>query len=376
MSYRIATFNIQKFSRLSVFTGKDGNRRKDLEMISRIVRENKIDIIAIQEVFNKEAMKELLEAIAGQYAEDDRLKRGSKEYGSNNINSRMNDSYGYRTKHWEGRWAKPKSNYGDNIAEGYAFIWNRDRIKLVTNMQNEVFEPRIADFGDVNNIVRPPFLGRFMPVNGRFEIRLINTHIVYSTPSKKIDEDEDLNAEVSLAGEDDIMLRKSEFRSIINTIFVDYSEMVFDKTRHDKEARQLVPYTFVLGDYNLNLNSSDTKSRAKFDKEDECIRINSKGELQIVTVNDKLTTLKGKKNNPELQAILDADPVREHHLANNYDHFSYDINRFSENQIGIPEVIMAFDNYESNDNQTKYEIYRSKVSDHLPVYIELDLSRK
>lgn len=375
MSYRIATFNIQKFSRLSVFQNKDGDRRKDLETISRIIRDNHIDIIAIQEIFNKEAMKELLEEISGQYIED-RLKRGNIEYGSSNINSRMNDSYGYRTKHWEGRWAKPKSNYGDNIAEGYAFIWNRDRIKLVTNTKNEVFEPRIADFGDVHNLVRPPFLGRFMPINGRFEIRLINTHIVYSTPSKKIDEDDDLNAEISMAGEDDILLRKNEFRSIINTIFLDYSEMVFDKTGHDKNARQLVPYTFVLGDYNLNLSSSEVKSRAKFDKEDECIPFTSKGELRVVTVNDKLTTLKGKKRNEEEQVLLDEDPIPEHHLANNYDHFSYDSNRFENNQIGIPHVIMAFDSYGNTDGETKYSIYRSKISDHLPIYIDLDLHQR
>lgn len=367
MSYKIATFNIQKFSKQAVFENKNGNRRKDLETIAKIIRENCIDILAIQEIFHKEALKELLETISGQYAQ---------ECGSYNVNARMSDSYGYRTKHWEGRWAIPKSNYGSAIAEGYAYLWNRDRIKLVTNLRGESFEPRIADAENVRNLVRPPFLGRFMPINGRFEFRLINTHIVYSAPSKRIDEEEDSAAEWSIVGDDDIQLRKEEFRSIIDTIFIEYSEKVFDTAFLDREARLLEPFTFVLGDYNLNLNSSAGEPKARFDMEDECISRVSKGKLEIVTVNDKLTTLKGKRKNPESQAKLDADPIVEHHLANNYDHFTYDRNRFEDNQIGVPQVIWGFDHYMSKNDETKFDIYRSKVSDHLPVYIEIDITKR
>lgn len=376
MSYRIATFNIRKFSRQAAFENKDGNRKKDLETIAQIIRENCIDIIAIQEILHKEALKELLETISGQYAEADRSKRGSKEYGSYHVNARMSDSYGYRTKHWEGRWAIPISNFGNGIAEGYAYIWNRDRIKLVTNLKGESFEPRIADAGNVKNLVRPPFLGRFMPINGRFEFRLINTHIVYSVPSKKIDEDEDSAADFFMTGNEDVQLRKKEFRSLIDTIFISYSEKVFDTNLHDREARLLEPFTFVLGDYNLNLNSSAGNPKARFDREDECISRVSKGKLEIVTVNDKLTTLKGKRKSPELQAKLDADPIVEHHLSNNYDHFTYDRNRFEANQVGVPEVIWAFDHYTSQGDETKFDIYRNKISDHLPVYIEIDITRR
>ena len=153
MSYRIASFNIQKFSRLSVKRDESGSTKKDLDTIGRIIRENNIDIIAIQEILHQNALKELLENISLQYSTEcmgDNLRRGNIETGSFNSNNLMNDSYGYRTKHWEGRWAAPNSRYGGNIAEGYAFIWNRDRISLVTNSKGECFEPRIASVNLTN----------------------------------------------------------------------------------------------------------------------------------------------------------------------------------------------------------------------------------
>lgn len=61
---RIASFNIQKFSAISVMAKANGETKKDLDTIGRIIRENQFDIIAIQEIYHKEALKELLEKIA------------------------------------------------------------------------------------------------------------------------------------------------------------------------------------------------------------------------------------------------------------------------------------------------------------------------
>lgn len=141
---RIASFNIQKFSTISVMTKSNGETKKDLDTIGRIIRENQFDIIAIQEIYHKEALKELLEKLAMQYAVEERMRHGSKSVGNPYSAGKTSESFGYRTKHWEGRWASPNSYYGDN--EGYAFIWNRDRVKLVTNVKNEAFEPRIEEY--------------------------------------------------------------------------------------------------------------------------------------------------------------------------------------------------------------------------------------
>ena len=63
---RIASFNIQKFSAISVMAKANGETKKDLDTIGRIIQENQFDIIAIQEIYHKEALKELLEKIAMQ----------------------------------------------------------------------------------------------------------------------------------------------------------------------------------------------------------------------------------------------------------------------------------------------------------------------
>lgn len=366
MSYKILSFNIQKLSRVATSsTGK-----KDLDTIARIIRESGADIIALQEVVNKEALKELLEAIAQQYAVSDQLKRGNKSFDSLvRYSVRTNDIYGYRTKHWEGRWAAPVSAFGGIAAEGYAFIWNRDRIKLVTNYDGESFEPRIETFSGKNKLVRPPFVGRFMPVNGRFELRLINVHIAFSVPARMKHEDDPLyKPDVK-----DQELREGELKRLLDTVYTNWDKKQYDVNRQDRNARPLVPYTFLLGDYNLNLQQSTAKG-SKIPKDLE-IRIN--GDMEIVTVNEALTTLKQKPGNAEEAKKREID--RDANLANNYDHFSYDRVRLSKHQIDKPQVgvIYAFDRYQpTNSGQTQYDQYREQVSDHLPIYLTIHINKR
>ena len=366
MSYKILSFNIQKFSRVATsLTGK-----KDLDTIARIIRESDADIIALQEVVNKEALKELLEAIAQQYAQEDQLKRGNKSFdGLGRYSVRTNDIYGYRTKHWEGRWGSPVSAFGGIAAEGYAFIWNRDRIKLVTNYEGESFEPRIETFSGKNKLVRPPFVGRFMPVNGRFELRLINVHIAFSVPARMKHEDDPLyKPDVK-----DQELREGELKRLLDTVYTNWDKKQYDVNQQDRNARPLVPYTFLLGDYNLNLQQSTAKG-SKIPKNLE-IRIN--GDMEIVTVNEALTTLKQKPGNAEEAKKREID--RDANLANNYDHFSYDRVKLSRHQIDKPQVgvIYAFEQYKSTGSgQTQYDQYREQVSDHLPIFLTIHINRR
>lgn len=367
MSYRIASFNIQKFSRSTC-------SKKDLDMIAKIIRDNSIDIIAIQEILNKEALKLLIEKIDYQYAAEDRLKSSSKSYLGIGTDTYTRELVGYRTKHWEGRWATPRSKYGDTIAEGYAFIWNRNRIKLVTGYDNEVYEPQIDTLAGKCNLVRPPFVGRFMPVNSRYEFRLINTHIVFSAKAQEEQREEELMAQ----DESSLERRKNELLTLLERVYIGVADKVYDVNRQHPNARPLSSYTFLLGDYNLNLPMSST-NHSKMTGLDVYTDVNRKHE--IITVNKELTTLKQTPSDPQKAELLKRNPNPIDHLANNYDHFSYDIKKLIDHQLNTPTVtvIDAFSLYknrnDSNDCHAEYELYRQKISDHLPILLEIDIQK-
>jgi len=389
MGYRIGSFNIRKFSRFSAQQNPDKITPKDIDNIGKILREGNFDIIAIQEILHKEALRELLERISLQYAEE--YKGDPTRYNSTidtyRASSRTKEVYGFRTKHWEGRWAKPDSSYGDKIAEGYAFIWNRDRIKLSKNSKGETFEPRISDFNGSNKLVRPPFLGRFMPINGSYEFRLINTHIVYATPSKKIDENDDTGRDESESEVDftDKELRQNEMNTLIENIYKSYSVARYDVTGHDMYARPIPAYTFMLGDYNLNLGKSGSSSARIEELEELSIYINGNQwrpgiSEHIVTVGDSLTTVKSKPKDDEKKRYLRQDPDVWNHLVNNYDHFSYDRNIMIDHGIADPSVgafYNVFDLYEKKetDEDSKFDLYRDRVSDHIPIYLDMDVRK-
>lgn len=366
MSYKILSFNIQKFSR----TATSASGKKDLDTIARIIRESGADIIALQEVVNKEALKSLLEKIAQQYVWDNFWKhRTGSEMSGLARYDRTNDSYGYRTKHWEGRWAKPTSAYGDGAAEGYAFIWNTDRIKLVTNLKGETFEPRIETNSGKGELVRPPFVGRFMPIKGRFEFRLINVHIAFSAPAKMKDEDDPLYQPDMT----DQSLRASELKTILDTVYTGWDLKRYDVNRRDLNPQSLTAYTFVLGDYNLNLRQSSAQGATIPDD----LAVFKTGKMEIITVNEELTTLKRKPGNAEEAKKREKELVAN--LANNYDHFSYDSVKLKKHDIDEPKVgvIYAFNQYRSRKSgETKYDQYREQVSDHLPILLTIRINKR
>ncbi len=390
MGYRIGSFNIRKFSRFSVQQNSDNITSKDLDSIGKILREGNFDVIAIQEILHKEALKELLEMISLQYAEEYKgdPRKHNRDMDTYRASARTKEVYGFRTKHWEGRWAKPSSSYNDQIAEGYAFIWNRDRITLSKNSKGETFEPRIAEYSGTNKLVRPPYLGRFMPINGSYEFRLINTHIVYAKPSKNIDENEDSGRDENESEVDftDEELRQNELRILIENIYKSYSIARYDVTGNDKFARPIPAYTFMLGDYNLNLGYAGASSARIKQLEELNIYINGNrwqpGRSQhIVTVGDSLTTVKSKPKNDEKRAKLRQDPDVFNHLANNYDHFSYDKNYLIDHEIADPLVgafYNVFDIFEKDETQedSKFDIYRDRVSDHVPIFLDMDVRKR
>jgi hypothetical protein len=193
---------------------------------------------------------------------------------------------------------------------------------------------------------------------------LINTHIAWEKPSHS-----DPQAS-SVEKMTDYALRIKELETLLSRVYASLSKKQYDENRQDLHARPLSAYTFLLGDYNLNL-----PGRGDRYKMPEALAQYSKDGLEIITVNDQLTTLRMPTNDPQKEQQLKSDPIVEHHLANNYDHFSYDRMRFINLQIADPkvDVIYAFDYYTATNEQSKYDQYRKKVSDHLPIVLDIDI---
>lgn len=318
MSFRIGSFNIYKFQAFRT----DDEIKKDVEKISQIIKDSEFDIIAFQEIFSKTSMERLLS---------------------------------YLGMDWEGRWCSPPS-VSSIAAEGYAFIWNKRKFRLVrTELENgveRIFEPHIFNQYKINRLegqtelIRNPYYARFEPVHGPFcEIRILNAHIMFSkskTRETKNGEDESLG---------DIIMRKNEFNVLTKALYPKIADKIYGNNRPG--------YTILLGDYNLNLRSSGAKSPFLIESF-EIIDGEKNPKKQIVTVQKDLTTLK-------LPPKDDSQPDENvnNYWANNYDHFTYDANRFK----GIG---MKAGRIDSIQYCKDYAEHRRTISDHVPVRLDID----
>ncbi|WOO38596.1 hypothetical protein R2R35_08845 [Anaerocolumna sp. AGMB13020] len=343
--YRVGSFNIQKLGRNSML-------KKDLKKIGELIKSNRIDIVAVQEISNKEALKEIMICIDGSII---------CEGGSSANNAR--DRYFCETRNWESRWAKPISQVGGKSAEeGYAFIWKKNRVGLPINKRGETSEPDIYLNG--GKVIRPPFYGRFVIKSCNTEIRLINTHIVFKkTPI------EDVSFEEKDSATTDIEERIREYKVLANEIYQRvYSSGI--------GTRQVL--TFILGDYNMCLmesNSLDQRATMPLD-----VQRFEYGKHVIKTIQEQKTTIRGKSRKDP-----DAVYFGENNLANNYDHFSYEARM--EDSIGIkskridaPDVYQVIyqtmEDSAGNPFRNEYEAYREKISDHLPIMMTISISKR
>lgn len=313
MGYKLGSFNMYKFQAYR----SDDQIKKNLDTIANIITSEKFDIVAMQEVFSEGAMNMVLSRLG---------------------------------KRWKGAWDRPNSRSSQS-AEGYAFIWNTDRIALAESITSEgrrVFQPRIYTKYHTENpwnqLVRDPFYGRFKPKNENFEIRIINAHIMFSNSRKDEGEEEALQL-------GDIAMRRNEFEILTKNILA--------RENLWRYGNNLTAYTILMGDYNLNLDREWTS----YPYLQEVVEIeDGKYTYKIRTVQDQLTTLKNRSPiNPD-------EPVRGY--ANNYDHFSYDEDRFSDLHPKVRRV----------DSVRKYcgddfEKHKREVSDHVPISIEVDLKQ-
>ena len=316
MEYKIGSFNMYKLS-----YQKDKEISKNYGILADMILTERFDILALQEVFNEGAIKMLVNRLGTD---------------------------------WDYVWVQPLSK-SIQAQEGYAFIWKKRRFRIATGMKksesgmdasmrdwraNKIFDPRIHNNYRSDRtvwhggLVRDPLYGRFESVQGWFEVRLINTHIMFSDGG---------SVEPSLS---DAIKRQRELDLLIEIY----------KQLSDKQYRSTRPaYTFLLGDYNLNLVESGAKGPFLTPAAGSVDR-NGTVTKQIVTVQDKLTTLKGKsRSDPDA-------PIQDY--ANNYDHFTFDAIRFRDTEWYC-DRIDTVQKYCGGD----FDRHKKDVSDHVPIYI-------
>ncbi len=321
MQYKIGSLNMKNWSFIS---------KKDKTKIAEIIISEDLDVVALQEILSE-----------GKDVE-------------NFVNYEL---YG-----WDYRWASPRESSdinkakelisGDRRGEGYAYLWKKDKFKLAEYTElgkKRVFKPRIVNSlgNDVNVdcsfFARTPYYIRLQPLyGGFFDLRLINIHIYYG-------------ANTSSA----INKRKLEFDVLTQEIYPQICEIRYGDFRP--------AYTIAMGDYNLNILSPFVKTTVN--REDAYlsevyIYQDGRRDVKVLTVQSQLTTLKDVGRCP---GQMDS-PLAENMYANNYDHFTYspELSKFSSVSY---EAIDAVNKYCDGD----YSYYRSKISDHLPIAMTIEL---
>lgn len=338
MGYRIASFNLRNLGMTAL--GKSNSR--DLKKIAEIIRKENFDVVALQEILSEG------KAFWGQLG-------GSKapilmELGSN----------------WDFRWANVSKDglTADQRQEGYAFLWNTKRLTL-TSFSAKTYEPYIYNDGNCKDaLVRLPYCIRLTPKDlPFFEMRLICIHTYYGNDTKE-----------------DRARRHKEIDTLLTQVYPrvatkQYSDISISqlqkspgKAAWDRDKAQKPSYTILLGDYNMELRSP-WKVKSNYDStrhgkpeymDRDCIAPLLGG--KIITVQDQLTTLKAK-DDEDSEA---GDKLRGY--AHDYDHFSYAEHLFNGVTVKVRRIDAVRKYFADNFTQ-----YRSSVSDHVPIVMELDL---
>lgn len=218
--------------------------------------------------------------------------------------------------------------------ERYGFIWNIKRLRLLK-------DPTYYTNAGGVTLQRPPYYARFtargMLGGSNFELRLVNVHILDSKrEAERIDEFDILVKQV--------LPRICDHQSLPNSL-------------------EMMPaYTFLLGDYNICLNKGP---RAEI-KIDSITGTNYTGKKRYFkTVQEMPTSLRMVNNQ---QTVEDC-------YANNYDHFSYEMDLISKLKISNVSRVDALNKYFSSEKTPveKLDGYRKKVSDHVPISMDIDL---
>lgn len=303
MEYNIGSINMRRMG-LTAIT------KRDFQKIAQLIRDENLDVVALQEIFSEgKAVKRLLEEL--------------KYY----VQHELYD--------WEVCFPDPKETANFKpVGETYAYLWNKKRLAMIefTKMgEKRTFSPAIIKKDDArvdpSVFVRPPFYIRLKPVYGGFyEIRLLNIHIFHGEESSEIEK------------------RNSEYEYLVKNVYPGISTRRYGQNRPS--------YTIAMGDYNLNIITPHTNVDNKNAKLEPVHSIQEGNRsIRVLTVQEQLTTLKESNG-----------------YANNYDHFTYSPEMSPFKRVSY-RAIDAVGKYCGGE----FNCYRDKISDHLPIVITIDI---
>lgn len=329
MSIKIGSFNVKNLA--------DGEGR-DIDRIARIINENQLDIVCLQEVLQEGKI------IKGISLKD--LSGQAKAY-DRSLRRRL-------TGEWDSEWQEPKLRRGmeqylggDKRGEGYAILWRTDRLSLANDENGKEIRPTIYTRYDSRiaksklSLIREPLYARFIVGNRPAELRIISTHIIYGK-GDSVKDMLDYGA---------IEMRKKEFSILAGQIYYRVSEM-------HKDINCTSPYTIMMGDYNLNLDTSLCRVVC-YDQKGHDVSEDSSF-FKVYNLQDEKSTL--KRDLPE--------------LANSYDHFTVDARanaQIVENSVGVVDAIHKHVDNSGASEEEAFSKYRKEVSDHLPIIISINI---
>lgn len=340
MGYRIGSFNMRNLGLSAMGT----NNSRDLKTIAKIIREENFDVVALQEVLSQGKA-----FTSPGYAKQSLLMELGPE--------------------WEFSWADTESE-NDPRHEGFAFVWKKSRLRLcstkVLTAYGEItrtFYPRILKINH-EDMLRRPYYGRFtasdVPGGTNVEFRLICIHTFYGKTDNAIDRN----------------IRQHELDVLMKDIY----PQINDRRYGDP----MVSYTILLGDYNAELWTKDSRiwqenlkkerggKRPAIMRTDEngIVKSSRYGGREIKTVQDQLTTLKSKMMETGEEEFDTSG------YSYNYDHFSYEEKSFSGVQLKVRRVTSAVSKYckvTGEEYESDFEKYYKTVSDHIPIVMDIEL---
>jgi endonuclease/exonuclease/phosphatase family metal-dependent hydrolase len=206
MSYIIGSFNTRNFT---------GVGKHDINKMAEIIKGERFDIVALQEILRPEALSSLLKRLPGWAGKQEQPHSLYQETDHN----ADGESTGNNQQTAERK----------NAAKGFAFLWNAQRFKECSKSQM----PKILnDIVPKGKLARIPLYGRFTPSGlqgGAFiEIRLINIHLWWGS-GLPMDKETRLN----------------EYNYILGCVHTKLSK--------HRYGNNMAAYTIILGDYNMTL---------------------------------------------------------------------------------------------------------------------------
>lgn len=311
MGYNLGSFNIRDFNYGN--KSSDGEElKRDFQLIADIIIKEKFDIVAIQEVNSESALNHLKDILNKK----------------KNVNMEWAKDYS----------GKAASASETRDPEGYGFLWNIKRVKLL-DIPGKVNPTFYKCAGAKTGLLRLPYYARFTTkglLGGSYmELRVVNVHI------KDAMKEED---------------RIKEFNTLI--------QQVLPRICDHQRFESMPAYTFLMGDYNLRLDKGE---RAE-------IRINGITSTNYTgkwrhykTVQEEKTSLKLPKDQTEFNECY----------ASNYDHFTYEMNLIEKMKLDSKRIEPLSKYF--NEEETivgKLASYRKKVSDHVPISLAINLTMK